>query len=61
MLWALGILLSALAFIGALGVNALIKMARDINEIKVTVEKQSAKHEALEERMDKVEHKLKMA
>lgn len=61
LLWILGGLLTVLAFIGVLAVNALIKMANDIGEIKVSVKEQSAKHEGLEKRIDIVEHKLRLA
>ena len=54
-LWALISLIGVLGFIGALGVNALIKMARDLNEIKVTVMKIDTKHDELEKRVAKLE------
>jgi len=55
LLWALLTLIGVLGFIGALGVNALIKMARDINEIKLTVMRVDTKHDALEKRVEKLE------
>lgn len=60
-LWAIGLLLAVLAFIGALGVSALIRMARDIGEIKLTVGQQIAKHEGLEKRVDLMERKLNIS
>lgn len=60
-IWACVSLLAIMAFIGGLGVHALIKMGRDINEMKVALGQHSVKHDALEERIEKVEHKLKMA
>lgn len=57
-LWAFGILLSVLAFIGALGVKALIGMAKDLNEIKTAVKAQSIKHEDLENRVGRIEDKI---
>jgi hypothetical protein len=38
-----------------------MKMAKDINTIKTTIQVQSTKHDSLEERVEKVEHKLKMS
>lgn len=55
LLGALPILLSILAFIGALAVNSLIKLANDVNEIKISIGKISEKHDGLEKRVDKVE------
>jgi len=57
-LWAFGTLLTTLAFIGALGVKALIGMAKDLNEIKTAVKAQSVKHEDLESRVDRIEDKI---
>ena len=54
-LWSLLSLLGVLAFVGALGVNALIKMARDINEIKVMVMHVDTKHDELEKRVKNLE------
>lgn len=54
-IWAFIALLGVLGFIGGLGVNALIKMARDLNEIKTTVVKIDTKHDALEARVTKLE------
>ena len=52
LLWVCGILLAILAFIGALAVSQLIKMATDLNEIKVFCGKMTAQHEALVEKVD---------
>lgn len=51
----LGILLSILAFIGALGVKALIRMSRDLGEIKIMVSVQAEKHDSLEKRVELLE------
>lgn len=50
-----GLLLSVLGFIGALGVRALIKMANDINEIKVAIMEVNTKHDSLEKRVTNLE------
>lgn len=54
-LWAFGLLLGLLAFIGALGVSALITMSKDIGVIKISVVQQAAKHEGLEKRVQMLE------
>jgi septal ring factor EnvC (AmiA/AmiB activator) len=65
LVWTLGTLLAILAFIGALGVNAIIKMARDLGEIKTTIAKIDEKHNTFEstvkrhdKRIEKIENKL---
>lgn len=52
------LLLGVLAFIGSLAVNALIKMGKDINEIKVTVKEVMVKHDDLKERVEKIEERV---
>ena len=63
------ILLSVLAFIGVIAVNALVKMGNDIGSIKITLGEFAIKHDGLEEkhketkenhekRLDKIEHKI---
>ena len=58
LLWALPILLAVLGFIGALAVNALMKLANDVNEIKVSIKVVSVKHEDLECRLERIEDKV---
>lgn len=58
MIVGIPILLSILAFIGALAVNALIKMGKDINEIKVTVKEVMVKHDDLKDRVSRLEEKI---
>lgn len=60
-IWACVTLLSVIAFVGVLFIHAFLKMAKDINTIKTTIQVQSTKHDSLEERVEKVEHKLKMS
>lgn len=60
-LWMCLTLLSVIAFVGILFINAFMKMAKDINTIKTTIQVQSAKHDSLEQRVEKVEHKLKLS
>lgn len=52
------ILLTILAFIGGLAVNALMKMGKDLNRIKVTIEGMSKQHDGLEKRVSNLEHKI---
>ena len=61
LIWACLTLLSIIAFVGILFINAFMKMAKDINTIKTTIQVQSAKHDSLEQRVEKVEHKLKLS
>lgn len=56
-IWAVGALLSIIAFIGVLGVKALINIAKDINEMKVTVMKIDTNHSNLERRVSNLEDK----
>lgn len=58
LLWALPILLTILGFIGALAVNALMKLANDVNEIKVNIKEVSVKHEDFESRLERLEDKI---
>jgi hypothetical protein len=51
-------LIAVLSFIGALGVNALMKMSRDLNEIKTMVMVQNVKHDNLERRVENLENDL---
>lgn len=57
LLWFIGILLSVLSFIGALGVSTLIKMNEAINSIKTTIATQAVKHESLQYRVEILEKK----
>lgn len=64
-LWAFGILLGILAFIGALAVNALMKISNDVHELKTDMKVNAANlknHEAhldyLERRVVIIEEKL---
>jgi cell division protein FtsL len=61
LIWACLTLLSIIAFVGILFINAFMKMAKDINTIKTTIQVQSTKHDSLEQRVEKCEHKLKMS
>jgi uncharacterized OsmC-like protein len=57
-IWCTPILLAVLGFIGALAVNALIKMGKDINEIKVTIKEIDTKHSGLEKRVERIEEHI---
>ena len=58
LLWALPILLTILGFIGALAVNALMKLANDVGEIKLSIREVATKHEDLESRVERLEDKI---
>jgi len=58
LVWAAITLLSILAFVGAIGVKALLGMAKDINEIKTSIQVQSTKHDGLEKRVEHLEEKV---
>ncbi len=55
----ISILLSVIGFVGIVATNALLRMARDINEIKVTVMHVNTKHDGLEKRVELLEEKVK--
>lgn len=48
-------LLGAIGFVCSIAVRALIKMGKDINEIKHMVRETSLKHDYLEKRVEKLE------
>ena len=58
LLWAIGILLGILAFVGVIAVNTLIKMGKDINEIKIKLIEVVTKHDDLKDRVDRIEEKV---
>lgn len=58
LLWTLPVLLTILGFIGALAVNALMTMSKDLGEIKINVREATAKHDALVDRVEKIEDKV---
>ena len=55
LLWGCGILLAILSFVGMLAVSQLMKMANDLGEIKIFCGKMTVQHEALQDRVDKLE------
>ena len=55
LLWLVSGLIAILSFIGALGVNALMKMSKDLNEIKTMVMVQDVKHDSLKRRVEQLE------
>jgi hypothetical protein len=57
LLWLVSGLIAILSFIGALGVNALMKMSKDLNDIKTMVMVQDVKHDSLERRVELLEDK----
>ena len=58
LIWSCVSLLGVIAFIGVLFINAFLKMAKDINEIKTIIAVVKTKHEALETRVDKLEEQI---
>jgi len=58
LVYSLPLLLSVLAFIGGLAVKSLVKLANDVNDIKVTIGKISERHDSLEKRVDKLEESI---
>lgn len=56
LIWALPLLLSLLAFIGALAVKSLISLANNVNEINLKLAVVIAKHDSLEKRVDDIEN-----
>lgn len=58
LIWAVLALLGILGFIGALAVKALMSLAKDVNEIKVSIREVAVKHEDLESRVSKLEDKV---
>ena len=61
LLWACPVLLGILAFIGTLAIKAFIKMREDLNEIKTAIVKDETRHDALTDRVAKIERRLKWA
>ena len=58
LIWAAFTMVTILGFIGALGVKALMNMARDVNEIKVGIKEVSTKHDETEKRVTRIENHL---
>lgn len=56
LLWAVGAFIAVFAFIGALAVNALLKMSNDLTDIKIAVREVAAKHEDTERRVTRIEN-----
>ncbi len=54
----ISVLLSVIGFFCAIAAAALIRMSRDLNDIKVMVIKIDTKHDSLEKRVDKIEKHL---
>jgi anti-anti-sigma regulatory factor len=50
------ILLTILGFVGALGVKALMSIAKSVNEIKIEIRLIAVKHDALEKRVEHLEY-----
>ena len=52
----MGTFIGIFAFIGMLAVNSLIKMSKDLTDIKVAVREVAAKHEETEKRVTRIEN-----
>lgn len=57
-IWGIPVLLAILSFIGSLSVRALIKMGKDVGDIKISIERISTKHDSLERRVDSIEKNI---
>jgi len=58
LIWAVICILGILGFIGALAVKALMSLANDVSEIKISIREVATKHEDLEERVTRIENKV---
>lgn len=58
LLWALPTLLGILGFIGALAVKALLQMAADLNDIKISLKELQTNHDNISERVRHLEDKI---
>lgn len=58
--WIVPLILGVLAFVGALGVKALIKMANDLSEIKGEVKVLVTKHDEHDRRITKLEEHVEV-
>jgi hypothetical protein len=52
--------LAVLAFVGALGVKALVKMSNDLNEIKTEVKVLVTKHDEHDRRISRLEEHVEL-
>ncbi len=59
LIWSCLSLLAIIAFIGAIFVNAFLKMGKDVHEIKLALTEQKVKLEDFERRVDTIEDELK--
>ena len=57
----ISVLLSVIGFFCAIAASALIRMSKDLNDIKIMVTKIDTKHDSLEKRVDKIEKHLEAA
>lgn len=58
LLWIVPILLSVLSYVGVMVVSWLRNISKSLEEMNIKVERFIVKHDNLEERVDKIEHKL---
>lgn len=56
-----GIIMTVIGFFLKQLVEQLKELNKTVNEVKTAVVIQSEKHDSLEQRVDKVEHRLKLA
>jgi hypothetical protein len=56
--WFIGILLAVIAFVGALGVNALIKIAASVNKMEKDLSVLTNDHSNLKEEVREVKHRV---
>lgn len=55
LIWACLALLTIISFVGIIFVNSFLKMAKDINDIKLNVSLQVSKHQDLKRRVCNLE------
>lgn len=57
LLWFVGVLLSILAFIGAIGVNAILNMNKAIQRIEIRLAADAEKQKVIEYRVELLERR----
>jgi uncharacterized protein YoxC len=58
LIWIIGVLLTVISIVLIRAANALIGMAKDVNEIKSFTKILMEKHNHLEKRVDHIENKI---
>ena len=58
LIWIVPMLLGIIGFFLAIAAKSLIKLSNDVGEIKLAIKEVSVKHESLEDRIEKIEHRI---